>query len=532
MALTWRDMAFLGPALAVAFMMAGTGAAGGEEQTARGYVFEDLNANGVRDPGEPGVPGVGVSNGVDVVTTDDRGRYEIPVEDDTILFVIKPRDYMTPVSEDQIPAFYYIHKPDGAPALHYPGVEPTGDLPGRVNFPLRARPEPERFRAVVFGDPQPRNMEEVEYIARDVVDGLIGVDAAFGVTLGDIVFDDLDLFEPLNAVIGHIGIPWRNILGNHDINFDASNHRHATETFQRVYGPPYYAFAHGPVFFLMLDNVHWQGDGHVSRLGADQLRFIENALTLVDPDQLVVMFMHHPITSTEDREELFALLEDFPNTVSVSAQWHRMSHKFLGPEDGWPGERPHHHIVHGTVSGSWWAGHPDELGVPHATMSDGTPNGYSIFTFDGANYSFEYFAARRPEDYQMNIHAPDEVSRSEAGETAVVANVFAGSSRSVVEMRLGGAGPWRALERVERPDPNYERLKEVEQAVIEAFEEAETDPPAELGRTLPSPRDSTHIWEGTLPDMPEAGTHLIEIRATDMFNQVYNGHRVIRVTED
>ncbi|HSR73162.1 MAG TPA: hypothetical protein VLL72_12340, partial [Kiloniellales bacterium] len=36
-------------------------------ETARGVVFEDLNGNAARDPGEPGIPGVAVSNGRAVV---------------------------------------------------------------------------------------------------------------------------------------------------------------------------------------------------------------------------------------------------------------------------------------------------------------------------------------------------------------------------------------------------------------------------------------------------------------------------------
>ena len=59
---------------------------------------------------------------------------------------------------------------------------------------LYAQREPNEFRALMFGDPQPRTQQEVDFIAHDVVEELIGTDASFGVTLGDIVFDDLSLF--------------------------------------------------------------------------------------------------------------------------------------------------------------------------------------------------------------------------------------------------------------------------------------------------------------------------------------------------
>ena len=74
------------------------------------------------------------------------------------------------------------------------------------------------------------------YIGHDVVEELIGTQAKFGVTLGDIVFDDLGMFEPLNATIALVGIPWFNVIGNHDMNMDASNDEDADETFTRIYG--------------------------------------------------------------------------------------------------------------------------------------------------------------------------------------------------------------------------------------------------------------------------------------------------------
>ncbi|HMO71740.1 MAG TPA: hypothetical protein PKC84_08900 [Paracoccaceae bacterium] len=71
---------------------------------ARGVVFEDLNRNGVRDPGEPGLRGVRVSNQREIVLTDRAGRWELPATDDTVFFVIKPRGFMPPLSADRLQA--------------------------------------------------------------------------------------------------------------------------------------------------------------------------------------------------------------------------------------------------------------------------------------------------------------------------------------------------------------------------------------------------------------------------------------------
>jgi len=197
-----------------------------EDPFASGVVFHDRNSNGERDAFDFGVRGVAVSNGRDVVQTDWRGRYRIAVGDDTILFVIKPGGWASPVDDNGLPRFYYIHKPDGSPTdLAYPGVSPTGPLPDQINFPLYRQREPRSFRAILFADPQPRTLEELDLFSRDIIEEVIGTEAAFGMTLGDLVGDDLSLFEPLNQAIGQIGIPWHNVIGNHDMNYHAEADR-------------------------------------------------------------------------------------------------------------------------------------------------------------------------------------------------------------------------------------------------------------------------------------------------------------------
>jgi C terminal of Calcineurin-like phosphoesterase/N terminal of Calcineurin-like phosphoesterase len=488
------------------------------ETTAQGVVFNDRNGNGVRDAGERGIKGVGVSNGRDVVETNRRGEYTLPVTDDTILFVIKPSGWMTPVDRDNLPRFYYIHKPAGSPESKYAGVAPTGPLPESVDFPLQRHKEPTRFRAVFFGDTQARNSKEVDYIAHDVVEELVGTDAAFGLTLGDIVFNDLNVFDRLNAAVGRVGIPWYNVQGNHDTNQDAKDDTYSSETFQRVYGPPYYAFNYGKVHVIVLDDIAWDGDGYHAELGADQLEFVRNDLAIVPKDHLIVVTMHISLTELEDRDALFAMLADRPNTFSAAAHWHIHGHIFLKEDAGWQQPEPHHHLINATVCGSWWAGVPDENGIPHTTMPDGAPNGYTIVTFDGADYTLDFKAARRPASHQMNIYAPETVKAGDAAKAEVIANVFNGNEYTTVEMCLGGEGPWTPMSASRRQDPYYLRLKELEAKL-----------PDGIAPKLPKPADTGHIWVGNLPVNPEPGAHLIHVRATDMFGRTHTGQRVIHV---
>lgn len=495
---------------------------------ARGSVYRDENGNSVRDPGEAGLPGIRVSNGLDIVTTDASGRYELSIDDDAIIFVIKPRNFMTPVSSNQLPKFYYIHKPSGSPAnFKYPGVAPTGPLPESIDFGLIPQNEPEQFRALIFGDTQPRNIEEVEYMAHDVIEQIIAErshGAALGITLGDIVFDDLSVMQPHNQAVALIGIPWYNVLGNHDMNYEATDDRQSDETFESIYGPAYYSFDYGPTHFLVVDDVTWLAAAsgepahYVGGLGPKQLSFIKNDLAGIPKDQLVVLLMHIPLTDVRDRHELYRLIEQRPAAISLSAHTHNMEHRFIGSEDGWQGSKPHHHIVNVTVCGSWWGGRKDERGIPHATMSDGGPNGYSILSFDGQSYDLQFRAAGRPADYQMNVYAPESVSTDQLSSTPVRVNVFAGCDNTRCQMRVGSTGQWIDMQRLSQPDPAFVNEKARDKSIV-----------LKNWRDLPETYSTPHIWQANLPEGIPAGTHTIEIRVIWPSNRESSSTRIVRV---
>lgn len=493
---------------------------------ATGVVFHDANQNQKFDAGEQPLTGIRVSNGQEIVYTDEKGRYELPIDDDTILFVIKPRGWRTPLNEQNLPQFYYIHKPGGSPMSRYAGVAPTGPLPESVDFPLTTQEEPDQFQAILFGDPQPRDQKEVDYLTHDVVEELIGSDAAFGVTLGDIVFDDLDVMEGINRSIAMIGIPWYNVVGNHDINQDAKEHKYADETFNRVYGPAYYSFDYGPAHFLVLDNIEWvvpQKGGKATYrggLGEEQLAFIKKDLEQIPEEQMVVLLMHIPITGVHDRHGLFRLIEQRPLCISVSGHTHTHEHVWLTDAHGWNGPKPHHHIVNVTVSGSWWSGAPDERGIPHTTMADGGPNGYSILNFDGDSYQLDYHAAGRGPDYQMEIDAPEVVEAAKSSEATVYANIFNADQFAEVTMQIGAGEPIE-MEKVYEVDPKFKRTAEKEARALELDKSA--------FRKLPKPRKSTHLWKQNLPAELEVGSHLITVRAKLIDGREFVDHQVFRV---
>lgn len=495
-----------------------------------GTVFHDLNENQVLDTGERGIAGVLVSNGRDITETDQQGRYSIATEENSVLFVIKPEGWQNPSNQNNIPQFFAVNSSEGASGSVYQGLTDTKLLSSPVNFPLTPKEESDQFRVLVFGDTQPRTIEEVHYIAHDSVQEVIGTDAEFGVTLGDLVFDDLDLFEPLNQVIGQIGVPWRHVMGNHDIDFSADDNWNARGTYLRTYGPSWYAFTVGSTHFITIDNIRWITNENEryyrTGLGQEQMNFVRNVLQRVPEDELVVFMAHIPwVDSTpwadeSEKEELFALMAEHGNTITFAAHTHRHYHRFIGKEDGWPADDEHHMVSMATACGSWWTGAHDEYGIPHSMMRDGTPTGYGFLEIDGSDWSFTFKAARRPADFQMHISAPSAVSVTAADTTHIYANIFNALPDATVEMKVGKDGEWHQMLVAEEPDPVYAAMKK----------RGDKLRVVDWRRTGEVNENARHLWKENLPDSLEPGTYTIFIRANDAWNS-YEGKRILRVIE-
>jgi hypothetical protein len=554
---TRRDL-LVGAAGALAASLAQASPALADGATVSGVVFEDRSGAGTRQDGDPGVADVLVSNGKDVAITDDAGRYVLPLPDEATIFVIKPSGYMPPVDPgSMLPRFYVHHQPKGSPdslGLAFQGIPPTPPLPASLDFPLRRRDEPRAFEVVLFTDPQPESAAEVDFIREDVVDALIGTKAKFGITAGDIMFDDLSLYERYNKIIATIGLPWWNVAGNHDLNYEAPDRRYSRETFKRVFGPNYHAFCYADALFVMLDDVDYLGADasrahaagkYEGRIDAAQLEFVRNVLARTPPEKLIVLIMHIPLrndldpaatdTNLTNRDALFALLEGRRFTVSFAGHTHTTEHHYFDAAAGWKGPEPHHHHVMTAVSGSWWSGPFDHRGVAAADSRDGSPNGFHMLAVDGNRYRTWFVPAKEPNGRQMRISIDgafhrdqrevmrefrqgqlltSPISRDGVAATSIIANVFDGGPKTKVAMTIGERAPM-AMKRVRMPDPFVDEVFTRNQATKKAWVKAEP---------------SSHIWTARLPADLSAGTHRVTVEAVTEYGDTVRGRIALEVT--
>lgn len=392
------------------------------DSTARGTVFVDTNRNSSLDEDEAGLAGVTVSNGLEVTITDKNGFYQLPASRDMNLFITKPAGYSTPVDEDIVPQFYYIHKEFGSPPLKFGGIEPTGPLPAAINFPVVEDNVGNSFHCMVFGDTQPYSNLEVSYVRDTVGRMLTNTNLSKTECLifeGDVMGDNLSLYSRFKKIIAKGNVPQYFVGGNHDVDFDADSDQDSFDTFRASWGPEYYSFDIGNVHFIVLDNVRYPCNGidphhfcstdkkktYNGIIPERQLTWLRNELKNVPQDKLIVVNAHIPFVTfteaesqksqTDNYHELVHILGN-RKTLGLSGHTHTTEQILQGEHfygfssNTGVSTKGFHQIIAGAVSGSWWAGHLDDSSIPHATQRLGSPRGYYVIDFSGSDYIDTY----------------------------------------------------------------------------------------------------------------------------------------------
>ncbi|MEE4297637.1 MAG: calcineurin-like phosphoesterase family protein [Wenzhouxiangella sp.] len=418
--------------LAMAVLLSGAVEASAE--TLSGTVFHDLNGDGVRQSGEPGIQSVLVSNGLDVVRTAEDGAWQLPVRNDMDVTVVQPAGWQVPVDDRQVPQFAFSYKRGGTPEpLRYGGLPDPGSLPDRLDFALVPAPAGDDFRCAVIGDSQTYFNQQVDYFRASTVTDLLDEGLDDGdcmIYLGDVVGDDLDLLDRLMRVGAAVGVPQWLVFGNHDLDFDATDPAHSGDSWRRMAKPTYYAFEIGQVTFIALNNVVYPcGERDAALPGREyclgdrpryngrvpdlQIQWLANLLAHIPEDRRIVLLHHIPLVSfsdadgpthqTDNTADLHALVAGRP-ALSLSGHTHTVEN--LAPGEwyaGWSeqvgvGPLPFRHIIAGAASGGWWLGNFDINGIPMALQRMGAPKGVVMLDFDGVEYTERYRGANLDPD--------------------------------------------------------------------------------------------------------------------------------------
>ena len=448
-----------------------------------------IRVRGVVRSQERGLPRIPVSDGVQVVETAADGTFEL---------ITRPEQgfvWFSPPSQYRIP----LNRP--GTARFYQSLSRRSEQ--TAVFELEPDPVPhDDHTLLLLGDIQTQNSMEMGWFLSQPVPDLqatvagLGGEHVFGISCGDIMYDDLTMYPDYERGVSEIGAPFFQLVGNHDLDLLSLTDRGSTETFSSHFGPRYYSFNRGAVHYVVLDDVFWYGQGYLGYLGADALVWLQQDLARVEPGSPVIVATHIPVLGSQhlrrgedspgtglaimNREALYRLLEPYDAHI-LTGHTHECEHVF---------EQGTHEHVTGAVCGAWWSG---------PICHDGTPNGYCVYTVRGEEVTWRYKATGYAPDYQMRLHrtGPDPSAPGE-----LVANIWNWDPEWTVRWFADG-----------EPRGEMPRRRSLDLLSMELH--AGPDLPPRREWVEPVPTD--HIFRAVLTGEERE----VVVEATDRFGRVY-----------
>ena len=474
-----RQMAGTGAALSLPFTM------GSAPSTAESVRIEGR----VQAQGE-GLGGVPVTDGRRIVDTAADGTFTLRSSTrQPFVYLSVPSGYRLPTS------------PTGTARFYRP-IAPSDDGTMEVRFDLAPLPQTDEQHAFVFlADPQTQSEADMEQFrsgvvpaVRDTVEAL-GDQPVFGVTGGDITFDSPELYPQYEAAVQTMGVPFLQVLGNHDMDYGAPTDDRSAATYREQFGPTYYSFDRGAVHYVVLDDVFWNQDEYFGYVDDAQLAWLAADLQRVESGRPVVVFQHIPAYSTLSIREGEARPELTESVTNRSALYELLSDYDAHILSGHTHEHEHvlragvHEHIHGAACGAWWTAD---------ICMDGTPRGFGVYEVDGTDLRWRYQAAGHDADHQIRVfeRGADETAPDEFG-----ANVWDWDPEWTVTWFEDGVRRGPMARRVGR-DPRTVELFEGDQP--DRFSWIE---PARTGHLFYAPVASDH---GRL-----------RVEATDRFGRTY-----------
>lgn len=382
------------------------------------------------------VPGVVVSDGVEVTVTNEQGIYQLQSDKEWgYVFISVPAGYEVP-AEGVLPQFYKMMKGDASTAE-------------RVDFSLTAVDGQDDYKVLVLGDMHLANrtgdLKQFMEFTSDLnaYRALHQQEKMYAIALGDMTWDlywysnSYALPEYLNTINSQVkGLQIFHTIGNHDYDYKATNDRDAESRFMDYIAPTYYSFNLGKVHYVVLDDIDCSNyDGTTSRdyekrVSAGQLSWLAKDLSHVDKSVPLVVVMHAQVFYPSQTDG-FKVDHDVLNTTQLlnvldGYKVHFITgHTHLSfnvtPEDDVTGGREVYEHNAGAICASWWWSGYLTPGV-HISP-DGTPGGYSVWDVNGTDIEWIYKATGWTEDYQFRSYDLNNVHFSMADVPQMPASV-------------------------------------------------------------------------------------------------------------
>ena len=441
----------------------------------------------VKDTEGKGIAGVVVSDGLNTVKTDAKGRFEIDADiDSRFVFVSTPSGYISSTLKGKTLFYKEIRN----------GVK-------KYDFILEKNPKDDtNHNVIVIADPQISERSELADLdkqADDMAEFVKGMDGdyTFGICLGDIVGWDHSIYPEYNEIMGKVGIDYRYVIGNHDMTNWGRSFETSMKNYGDMYGPAWYSFNVGEVHYIVLNDNFYVGRDYfyIGYLDERQLQWLERDLSYVKPGSRVVVSLH--IQTTNDKSDrdafqygiigdnlcnkpaFYSMLEPYKAVIlsghSHTADFEQISENIF-------------EINVAGFCGAWWCGE---------VCIDGAPAGYKVLDMDGDDMKWIYKGCFHPLDYQMKVY-----TGLEGYPGMVVANIWDYDPQWKVEYFEDGVKIC-----------DMERFKAQDPLAAELYKD-----PSTLKRSWVYAAPTENMFRANISE----NAKVIEVRATDRFGRVYS----------
>jgi len=345
-----------------------------------------------------GIEGVVVTDGVQVLKTNQNGAYRFSVKENAdFVYISSPAGYA--FDHSNFIANFYISVKGKRGILNHDFVLTklnSNDL--RHNF-------------VVWADTQMISVSDCDQLKATTVPDFKKLiqqcpdNTLFhGIGCGDLVWDKLDFFKDYKEAIAMTGVPFYNVIGNHDLDLSSRTDDYSAETFKQQFGPTYFSYNRGAIHYVVLDDVFFLGAAkkYIGYISEQQLAWLEKDLQMVEHGTTIVLSLHIPTytgaqTRNKDKDEdnLGGTVSNRKKLYSLLAPYkvHIMSGHTHFNESWEDGNIMEHN--HGTVCGAWWTG---------PICKDGTPRGYGVYEVNGSDIKWFYKSTGMENNHQLRIY--------------------------------------------------------------------------------------------------------------------------------
>lgn len=371
------------------------------------------------------IQGVVVNNGTDFTTTDAKGQWTLCTDTCVSKFVqiSTPADYVLPKSKSIAKGFYVS----------------VGQLVKdkcRHNFVLQPRDTKDNtFYYIAISDPQVKNDKHMELWRSQTVEDLKATTDALSkehevvtMTLGDIVWDNMQLFDDYAESIQQLPITAFQCIGNHDFDrrYQALNNMpygsgvYGEQAYCTHFGPTDYSFNIAGVHVVTLKNINYMGKkGYREQFTEAQLAWLRRDLSYVPKGSMVIINMHAALWNPVEKKGNVLNANDLKSVL----RGYRV-HIFNGHthffHNNTVGNDIYEHNI-GAACGAWWRGDVNRCGAP---------NGYLVVKASADSLTSQYKPTGGDYAQQMRVYSKGEFLSQPY---SVVANVWDCDSLTTVE---------------------------------------------------------------------------------------------------